>query len=129
MGHILQAREAVVRALKPGVSMGQLYDTGEHVMKENGYRIEYNYLPDNKIGWGYTTFHGIGLGPMHDPPNVFAKDLVLAKNMTIAATCGVRFADSTLRFEDDYLITANGAELLSKLLPWQLTNEGTSIKS
>jgi Xaa-Pro aminopeptidase len=114
------ARDAVVKMVKPGISMGELYEFGENLMKKAGYNTSYTYLPDNKVGWGYVTYHGIGLGPMHDPPHVYAKDIKVETNWTIAITCGVRFADSTIRFEDNYLVTSGGLELLSKQIPWKL---------
>ncbi len=118
--HIVKTHEKILKLLKPGANLRELYDTGESEMRKAGYITDYHYLPKNKVGWGYATIHGIGLGPMHDPPHVYAKDITLEPNMTIAITGGVRFEDSTIRFEDNFLITPGGYELLSKSLPWKL---------
>ena len=117
---LIETRDLVINQVKPGVTLQQIYDLGESHLKGLGYTIDYTHMPDNKDGWGYVTVHGIGLGPMHDPPRVFQKDLELKERMTIAITCGVRFADSTIRFEDNFVITPAGQELLSKAIPWGL---------
>lgn len=120
MSDILNTREKIVQLMKPGVLLGKLHAAGAESMKNAGYIVDTDYLPDNKIGWGYVAIHGIGLGPMHDPPFVFERDLKLEPGMTLSLTSGVRFADSTIRCEDNFLLIPGGAELLSKLIPWKL---------
>ena len=66
------------------------------------------------------TVHGIGLGPMHDAPHAEEKEVTLEIGMTLAVTCGARFADFTIRFEDDVVVVPGGVELINKLLPWGL---------
>ena len=117
---LMRTREKLVKSMKPGAALQQIRDQARNDLKNNGYIVDSSYLPNNEVGWGYVAVHGIGLGPMHDPPLVYDEDIILGNNMTISMTLGVRFADSTIRFEDDAVIVPTGVELINKHIPWQL---------
>lgn len=117
---MVRIREKVLSIMKPGVMLRQIHNLGRNEMKNAGYSVDTIALPSNQIGWGSVTVHGIGLGPMHDPPHVYDKDIKLESGMTLAVTCGVRFAASTIRFEDDVVVVPKGVELINKHIPWQL---------
>ncbi|MFC1861635.1 M24 family metallopeptidase, partial [Chloroflexota bacterium] len=117
---IVRTREKVLDIMKPGVTLGEITELGRNEMKNAGYSIDKFFLPSNGVGWGYLGIHGIGLGPMHDPPHVSDKGTALESGMTIAYTGGVRDAKFTIRFEDDMVIVPGGFELINKQLPWQL---------
>jgi len=116
---LLEVRNRGVAMLKPGTVLNEIYAMGSEEFKQRGYMTDRSFLPkDNKTGWAIVTVHGIGMGPMHDPPHVHERDLTLQPGMTVAYTSGARFADFTIRFEDDFVIVPGGAELINKELPW-----------
>jgi Xaa-Pro aminopeptidase len=117
---LIRIRDQVVARMKPGVVLRDLYDFGRGEMKNAGYLMDKVKMPSNSAGSGVVTVHGIGLGPMHDPPHVDDRDIKLEVGMTVAVTCGARFADFTIRFEDDVVVVAGGVELINKLIPWGL---------
>jgi len=77
-------------------------------------------MPSNGKGLGNVTIHGIGMGPMHDPPHVDDRHITLESGMTLAVTGGVRHATFTIRFEDDVVVVPGGIELINKGIPWKL---------
>ena len=106
--------------MKPGVALRELYDFGRDEMKKAGYLTDKAAMPSKDLGSGIVTIHGIGLGPMHDPPHVDDRDIKLETGMTVAVTSGARFADFTIRFEDDVVLVPGGVELINTELPWGL---------
>lgn len=118
---LIAVREKGVKMLKPGVVLSEIYAMGKTEFTKAGFVTDKTFLPmDNKTGWAIVTVHGIGMGPMHDPPHVFDREFTLEPGMTIAYTSGARFADFTIRFEDNFVIVPGGAELINKGLPWGL---------
>lgn len=116
----IKVRAEAVRMLKPGVVINEIQEAGRISFQNEGYQTEKTYLPSGKTGWAIVTVHGIGLGPFHDPPHVFDRDITLAPSMTVAYTSGVRFANFTIRFEDNFVITPTGADLINQQIPWGL---------
>jgi Xaa-Pro aminopeptidase len=117
---IVRVREKVLALMKPGVTVGELYDLGGTELKKAGYIMEKAAMPSNGKGLGNVTIHGIGMGPMHDPPHVDDKHITLESGMTLALTGGVRHATFTIRFEDDVVVVPGGIELINKGIPWKL---------
>jgi Xaa-Pro aminopeptidase len=117
---IVRVREKVLALMKPGVMIGELYDLGRAELKKAGYIMERAAMPSNGKGLGNVTIHGIGMGPMHDPPHVDDKHIALESGMTLAVTGGVRHATFTIRFEDDVVVVPGGIELINKGIPWKL---------
>ena len=117
---IVRVREKVLALMKPGVTVGELYDLGRAELKKAGYIMEKAAMPSNGKGLGNVTVHGIGMGPMHDPPHVDDKHIALESGMTLAVTGGVRHATFTIRFEDDVVVVPGGIELINKGIPWKL---------
>ena len=117
---LVRIRENVVRRMKPGVVLRELYDLGRDEMKRAGYITDKTVMPSKGVGSGGVTIHGIGLGPMHDPPHVEDQEIRLEIGMTLAVTCGARFADFTIRFEDDVVVEPGGIELINRQFPWKL---------
>lgn len=115
-----QVREKVLPLIRPGTAIRDIYEVGNAEMAKAGYLTEALVLPFGDIGLGHISIHGIGLSPMHDPPRAYDRDLKLASGVTISLSCKARFADFTIRFEDDLLVTSDGSELLSPNLPWKL---------
>lgn len=113
-------REKVFSQIKPGVLVGYIRDFGREEMKKLGYRTDKKLMPSNELGLGGVGVHGIGLGPMHDPPQSDKRDIVLQSGVTLAVSCCARFADFTIRFEDNIVIVPDGVKLLNSDLPWKL---------
>jgi Xaa-Pro aminopeptidase len=117
---LTRIRDEVVARMKPGVVLRDLYDYGRNEMKKAGYLTDRAAMPSNDVGSGIVTVHGIGLGPMHDPPHVDDREIKLEAGMTVAVTSGARFRDFTIRFEDDVVVVPGGVELINKGIPWGL---------
>ncbi len=117
---MISMREKILERMKPGITVGEIYDFGSIELAEEGYATDNTVFPSNEVGWRIVTIHGIGLGPMHDRPHVRDLDTKLESGMTLAVTCGARFKDCTLRWEDDVVVLPEGIELINKGLPWGL---------
>jgi len=117
---MIEIRGKVLNLIKPGVTPRQVHELGNDEMKSAGYLIGKTVLPHGGLGIGGVTIHGIGMGPMHDPPHVDDLDIKLESGMTIAITCCARYVEFTIRFEDNMVIIPGGIELISKLIPWRL---------
>jgi Xaa-Pro aminopeptidase len=118
--HLAQVHEKILAVMKPGVTLGEIFDFGRKEMRSSGYITDKAAMPANGNGLGGVTIHGIGLGPMHDPPHVEDRDIRLESGMTLAVAGGVRHATFTIRFEDDVVVVPGGIELINKLIPWEL---------
>ena len=113
--------EKVLDMMKPGVTIGEISDFGKNEMEKGGYAPDQTAMPSNGNGVGRVTMHGIGLGPMHDPPHVGDRNLRLETGMTLAVAGVVRHAKFTIRFEDNIVVVPGGIEKINKLIPWELT--------
>ena len=118
--HLAKVHEKILGFMKPGIALREIAELGQNEMKKAGYITDKTAMPSNGLGLGGVTIHGIGLGPMHDPPHVDDRDIKLESGMTLAVSGGVRHAKFTIRFEDDVIIVPRGIELISKLIPWEL---------
>jgi Xaa-Pro aminopeptidase len=99
--------EATRDALKPGIKVSELDKIGQNVCRENG--MEEYFL--NGIS------HGIGLRFEENPASTIIpahRNTVLKKNMTVTIGHTVLAFPGFggVRFEDVYLITFNGCEIL-----------------
>jgi Xaa-Pro aminopeptidase len=105
---VLGAQKAVLDALKPGVTMKALRD------------VATKYLDDHDKLGKYLTHgvsHDVGL-EVHDAPGSFATQ-PLEPGMIVTVEPGVYIPEEKLgvRIEDVALVTADGAEVLSRSLP------------
>jgi Xaa-Pro aminopeptidase len=117
---LLKTHEKILSSMKPGVTIGELDGLGRDEFEKAGYLTSKTAMPSNGKGLAGITVHGIGLGPMHDPPHPYDRDIALESGMTLAVTGCARYADFTIRFEDDFVVVPGGVELISKLIPWEL---------
>lgn len=102
---VLKAEEAAIKAVKPGVTLGQLDAIARAVIV--------------KAGFGDYFIHGIGhhLGlETHDTCGPMAP---LKKGAVITIEPGIYLPDESLgiRIEDDIVVTAKGCKNLSKAIP------------
>jgi len=117
---LARVHEKILDLMEPGVTIRQVLELGRKEMKNAGYSTDEVALPSNGVGWGSVGIHGIGLGPMHDPPHVGDRDIKLESGMTLAVSGTVRHAEFTIRFEDDVVVVPGGIELINRLIPWHL---------
>ena len=117
---IVNVHEKVLDFMKPGVAIREINELGRNEMKKAGYITDGTVLPSNGKGSGGVTIHGIGLGPMHDPPHVEDADIILESGMTVAVSGGARYEKFTIRFEDNVVLVPDGIELINKGIPWAL---------
>ena len=115
---LVRAREITLNALKPGATIAEVLGAGRQELKKAGYMEPGPALPTNTNGQANVGMHGVGLGPMHDPPR--SRDQILESGMVLAVSGTVRYRDFTIRHEDNLVVTPGGYELINKELPWKL---------
>jgi Xaa-Pro aminopeptidase len=101
---VLEAQEAAVAAVAPGVTAGEVDEAARSVLR----RVKLDTY------FSHSTGHGVGL-EIHEGPRLAAKQTqVLQQGMVITIEPGVympgRFG---LRIEDMVLVTVNGSEVLT----------------
>lgn len=104
--HIVhQAYQAGVKALKPGVTSGEVDQAARQVIEGAGYGKEFFH----------TTGHGIGL-VVHDAPILRAGTAdELDENYVVTVEPGIYFAGKWgIRLEDSFLVTRKGAKKLTQ---------------
>jgi len=99
---ILEARETIIAAMKPGVTIRQLQDVAGEVYKKHGYEKEFQAL-------GRYVGHTIGIST-HDvnPPD---RDRPLVAGVVFNVEPLLEFAEKKIhmRLEDTVLVTPTGA--------------------
>ena len=107
---ILEARDAVIAAIKPGVTLGRLQDVGEEVYKKHGFRQQFMEL-------GRYVGHFVGMS-VHDVgptmPNVALKPGVV---FNVEPLIEFRDKQIHMRLEDTVLVTETGSENLTAGVP------------
>ncbi|HKG14650.1 MAG TPA: Xaa-Pro peptidase family protein [Pyrinomonadaceae bacterium] len=107
---ILEARAAIIAAMKPGVTLGRLQDVAEEVYKKHGFRQQF-------IELGRYIGHFIGMS-VHDVgsmmPNVALRPGVV---FNVEPLIEFRAKQIHMRLEDTVLVTETGAENLTATAP------------
>ncbi|MEP6691394.1 MAG: Xaa-Pro peptidase family protein [Gemmatimonadaceae bacterium] len=107
--HLAQA--TAVKTARPGLACEAVDAAARGVITSAGYGPDYKYF-------GHRVGHGIGMDGHEWPYLVRGNTLALAPNMTFSDEPGVYIpGEFGVRLEDDMLITADGATLLTPQSP------------
>jgi Xaa-Pro aminopeptidase len=105
---VLEAQQAAVAAVAPGVSCGDVDEAARSVLRKAGLEKAFSH----------STGHGVGL-EIHEGPRVAAKQTqVLQPGMVITIEPGAYLeGEFGVRIEDEVLVTAKGREVLTAASP------------
>jgi Xaa-Pro dipeptidase len=107
----LQAQTRALQAARPGVECQAVDAAARKVIVDAGYGPGYKYFT-HRVG------HGIGMDGHEWPYLVQGNDLPLSAGMTFSDEPGIYLpGEFGVRLEDELLITAEGAELLTPQSP------------
>ena len=123
---VLEAQEAAIAAIRPGVSAASVDAAARKVFKHSGLERYFTH----------STGHGLGL-EIHEMPRLGrAEETVLERGMVVTVEPGVyieRFGG--IRIEDEVLVTSQGAEVsnhrfpgISRTLNGEKTDSQSSIR-
>jgi Xaa-Pro dipeptidase len=115
-----KVHEKVLAFMKPGLAIRDIYQLANADFGAAGYLTDRTIMPSGDTGTANVTIHGIGAGPMHDPPHPWERDVVLEAGMTLAVAGGARFASFTIRNEDNVVVTDRGIDFIATNIPWEL---------
>jgi Xaa-Pro aminopeptidase len=111
---ILEARNAIINAMKPGVSFGELRAISYEVFKKHGF-------VDKSLSWNGYIGHFIGMS-VHDVGNRDDKSLLQAGMVfNVEPVLDDPVRKRHMRLEDTVLITDNGAINLTAGAPAELS--------
>lgn len=104
---LLNANQAMIDALRPGIKCSELHRIGANVLESNGFQVE----PIGRMG------HGQGI-QLTEPPSIAPDDDTVIEEGVVISTEPV--ASEQLLWEDVHVVTADGSE--------QLTLETTELR-
>jgi Xaa-Pro aminopeptidase len=107
---ILDARNAIIGAMKPGVSIKQLQDAAEEVYKRHGFHQQF-------LEFGRYIGHPVGLSVHDVDPD--GSEAVLQPGVVFNVEPLIEFRERKIhmRLEDSVLVTPTGAENLTAAVP------------
>ncbi len=121
---VLEARNAIIAAMRPGVTLDGLQDVAEEVYARHGYR-------DAFLSWGRYIGHFIGIS-VHDVGAIGgpAAERPLPAGVVFNVEPILQFTDRDLhiRLEDTVLLTESGAENLTAAVPAELNGVYALVK-
>ena len=103
---VLEAQQAAFRAIRPGVTCGEVDAAARKVMAKAGFGADYEYFT-HRLG------HGIGMEGHEYPYFVRNSQVVMAPGMTFTNEPGLYlYGKFGVRIEDCLVVTENGCKIL-----------------
>ena len=107
---VLKAQQAAHRAIRPGVTCGEIDRVARKVVEDAGFGPGYKYFA-HRLG------HGIGMEGHEYPYLVKDSNVVLKPGMTFSNEPGIYiYGEFGIRIEDCFVVTEDGAHLLGGML-------------
>ncbi|MCL1909383.1 MAG: Xaa-Pro peptidase family protein [Kiritimatiellaeota bacterium] len=108
---VKRAHDAVIKALKPGVTGADMHKIVVETFKKTGFENGTN--PDGTpFGFFHGTGHGVGLD-IHEGPSLSGSGGPLPENAVVTVEPGLYYQHlGGVRIEDTVVITKNGAKIL-----------------
>ncbi len=104
----LEAYQAGIPFLKPGLSSSSASEAVDTVLRENGFGSMHTAAGNRKCG------HGLGMDPEEEYPVMGRTDHILQENMSLAYELTVQLPElGGCRVEDVVIIRKNGPEFLT----------------
>jgi Xaa-Pro aminopeptidase len=110
---ILEARDAIIAAIRPGATIKQLKDAAEEVYRRNGFHQQFLEL-------GRYVGHPVGLSVHDVHPYGDEHRLEAGVVFNVEPLLELRERKIHMRLEDTILVTPNGAENLTAAVPADL---------
>lgn len=105
------AQTAAFKAARPGVPCGDIDAAARKVIVDGGYGPDYKFF-SHRVG------HGMGMDGHEWPYLVRGNQLPLATGMTFSDEPGIYIpGEFGIRLEDDWVVTADGAEMFTPQSP------------
>ncbi|MFO7576071.1 MAG: Xaa-Pro peptidase family protein [Bacteroidales bacterium] len=103
---VLKAQQAAHRAIRPGVTCGDIDRVARKVVEDAGFGPDYKYFA-HRLG------HGIGMEGHEYPYLVQDSKVVLKPGMTFSNEPGIYiYGEFGIRIEDCFVVTEDGAHIL-----------------
>ncbi len=110
---ILEARNEIIKALKPGVTLNQVKDVAHAVYVKHGFAREH-------LAWGKYIGHPVGISVHDVTPYGNDTPLVAGVVFNVEPVIGNAAKKLHMRLEDTVVITESGAENLTAGVPVEL---------
>ena len=107
---ILEARDAIIAAMKPGVTLNQLKDVADGVYKKHGFGKEF-------LALGRYIGHTVGISVHDVDPSDRARPLVAGVVFNVEPLLEIPEKKIHMRLEDTVLVTENGAVNMTASAP------------
>ncbi|MBM3419710.1 MAG: aminopeptidase P family protein [Bacteroidetes bacterium] len=113
---VLQAQKAAHKAIRPGVTCGDIDRVARKVVEDAGFGPGYKYFA-HRLG------HGIGMDGHEYPYLVKDSTVVLKPGMTFSNEPGIYiYGEFGIRIEDCFVVTEDGAHILGGMVTEDIEN-------